>query len=493
MIAKATTVLSVLLLTAVTPALPRSAGPGRQQSPAATTATANWPGFRGHGASGIADGPELPATFSGVDGTNLAWKTEIPGMAHASPIVWEDRVYVTSAVSEAPPQRFLAELPDTGESVVDPMSHRWILMALDKATGEVLWERTAAEGVPVGGRLRKGSFNNSTPVTDGAHIVALFGSQGLFCFDRAGELLWKVDLGVLDAGWFFDPTAQWGSASSPVIWDGKVIVQVDVHGGSFIVALDLLSGEELWRTARDEVSSWATPTVVETAAGAEIVTNGGRAIRAYDPGTGEELWSLTPSSEIAVPTPILAQGLVFVGSGYLPARPFYAIRPGGRGDLTMGGDRRAGGSVVWSVTDAGPLISTPIVVGDYLYLLSRDGTVHCFDAGTGIPIFAEKIVPADAAESTFGSAPAAASEAAAAAAGGAPRTVSPATYSASPVASNGNLYFVSDTGIVHTVRAGPFLRVDASQPVGEAVFATPAISAGMLIVRGQRHLLAFSR
>ncbi len=486
---------------------------------AAEASSTNWPSFRGPGARGVLDGPELPDSIDGVDGSNLAWRVEIPGMAHASPVVWGDRIYITSAVGQGPPQRFLAELPDSPESVVDPTPHRWIVMALDKGSGEVLWERTATEGVPSTGRLRKGSFNNSTPATDGEHVVALFGSQGLFCYDSEGSLLWQQDLGVLDAGWFFDPTFQWGTASSPIIWEGKVIVQADVHGGSFIAAFDLADGRELWRTPRDEVSSWSTPTVAVSMGQAEIITNGGRAIRAYDPGSGEQLWSLSPSSEIAVPTPIVAADLIFVGSGYLPTQPFYAVRPGGRGDISLQGNRRAGGQIAWSVTDAGPLIGTPIVVGDYLYLLGRDGTVHCFDVATGIPIFSEKIggddeeteVVADEATPAEGGAAVQAGGAAAQAGGGGaqtggeagqaageatPAAAEPApvvTYTASPVASNGKLYFITDMGEVHVVDAGPFLRVEATHRIGEAVFATPAISEGMLIVRGQRHLFAFSR
>lgn len=459
----------------------------QQQTPPPPQAT-NWPSFRGPDARGVADGPELPATFSGADGTNLAWRVEIPGLAHASPIVWGDRVYVTSAVSEAPPQRYFAELPDSRESVVDTTNHRWVVLALDKHGGEILWQRTAAEGVPRTGRLRKGTFDNATPATDGSHVVALFGSQGLFCYDVDGNLLWHVDLGELAAGWFFDPTVQWGTASSPVIHDGKVIVQADVFGGAFIAAFDIGDGHELWRTARDEISSWATPTVVATAERTEVVTNGGRAIRSYDLDTGELLWSLTPSSEIAVPTPIFVGGYIFVGSGYLPTQPFYAVRPGGSGDLSLPEGQRASRQVPWSISDGGPLIATPIVVGNYFYLLHRDGTLLCFDAGTGLPMFREKIVPepeqpasAAAGEGGAGTGEQAAAEP--------PR---PPTFSASPVAANGLLYVISDAGDIYVIESGPFLRVRSVNPVGEAVFATPAISDGMLIVRGLHRLFAFS-
>jgi outer membrane protein assembly factor BamB len=484
-------------------ATPRQATP-RQATPQQATPpqSSSWPQFRGLQAAGVADGADLPETFSGIDGTNLAWRTEIPGLAHASPIVWGDRVFVTSAVSEAAPQRYFAEAPDSRESIVDDTPHRWVVMALDAASGEVLWERTAAEGVPRAGRLRKGTFNNSTPVTDGAHVVALFGSRGLFCYDIEGNLQWQVDLGELRAGWFFDPTVQWGTASSPVIHDGKVIVQADVFGGSFIAAFALADGRELWRTPRDEISSWATPTVVTTPAGAEIVTNGGRAIRGYDAATGAMLWSLGPSSEIAVPTPVFAGGLVFVGSGYLPEQPFYAVRPGGSGDISPTGGEGSSAHVAWARADGGPLIATPIVVGDYLYLLHRDGTLWCFDAGSGLPMYREKIVPDEQSSNEVAPADTASGQGTgdtSATGGGAeerppasqePR---PPTFSASPIAADDLLYIVSDAGDVYVIESGPFLRVVAVNPVGEAVFATPAIGDGMLLVRGLQHLFAFAR
>lgn len=457
-------------------AKPLSSGPVVRGSVTKTLAS-NWPSFRGPGGNGVADGTELPDRLDVGDGTNLAWRQEIPGLAHASPIIWEDRVYVTSVVTSGPPQRFIAELPDTPESVAGRWLHRWIVMAIDKHTGDVLWERIAAEGMPRTGRLRKGSFNNSTPATDGQHIVALLGSQGLFCYDVNGNLLWRVDLGVLDAGWFFDPTFQWGMTSSPVIHEGKVIVQADVRGGAFIAAFDVVNGTELWRTARDEVSSFSTPAIIRTNGVSEVVTNGGRAVRAYGLANGEELWTLRPSSEIAVPTPIFAHGLIFVGSGYLPQQPFYAVRPGGVGDISLPSGQGSSPQVVWTLADAGPLISTPIVVGDYLFIMQRDGTLSCFDAITGIPIYTERIGAPELADETS-----------------LPRTEeSLATYTASPVASNGKLYVVSDLGDIHVIDAGPFLEILGTYSVREGVFSTPAISDGMFLVRGLDHLFAFSR
>jgi len=461
-----------------------AAGVARPQSPEPVTPpTVNWPSFRGPGASGVATGPELPTTFDAATGAGLAWRTAIPGLAHASPIVWGDRVFVTSAVSEGPPQRFLAELPDSREEITDPTPHSWLVMALDKHSGEVLWQRVAATGVPRTGRLRKGSFNNSTPATDGTHVVAWFGSRGLFCYDTEGNRLWQVDLGTTEAGWFFDPASQWGTASSPIIHDGRVIVQVDVRGGAFIAAFDVEDGSELWRAPRDEVSSWATPTVVETSTRAEVVTSGGRAIRAYDAESGEQLWSLAPSSEIAAPTPIFAGGLIFVGAGYLPTQPFYAVAPGGSGDISLPEGSSRSRQIAWSTADGGPLLSTPVVVGNFIFLLSRDGTLSCFDAGSGLPMFRQKIVADEepvAADPADPAAPA-------------PPAKPPLTFTASPVAADGKLYIASDQGDVYVVEAGPILRLAATNPIGEAVFATPAISDGMLLIRGQNHLFAFSQ
>lgn len=520
--------VTLALVTVLFAAAPvATAGQQPAGQPPAGQQPAAWPSFRGPASAGVAEGADPPETFSAVDGTNLAWRTEIPGLAHASPIVWGDRVYLTTAVGDTAPQRYFAEQPDTGESITDEATHRWLVLALDRHTGAILWERTAAEGVPRTGRLRKGTFNNSTPATDGIHVVALFGSQGLFCYDAEGNLLWRVDLGMLDAGWFFDPTVQWGTASSPVIHDGKVIVQADVLGGAFIAAFDIADGRELWRTPRDEVSSWGTPTVVSTPQRDEIVTNGGRAIRAYDPATGALLWSLSPSSEIAVPTPIFGGGLIFVGSGYLPGKPLYAVRPGGDGDISPVEGRRSSSQVAWSAPDAGPLIATPIVLGDYLYVLSRNGTLACYDAGTGLQMYREKIVAEEEEIVADAGTPTSAQgqgggvgrpvpvqgaadverprqEAAPPQQEAAPRQQEAApphqeavppgpTFSASPVAVEGRLYIASEAGDVYVIEAGPFLRVIAVNPVGEPVLATPAIAGHMLLLRGLTHLYAFTR
>ena len=461
--------LAVLLLLA--------APAGRAQD---ATSAENWPSFRGPRGGGVVEGLELPESFNAPEGTNLAWRVEIPGLAHSSPIVWGDRVFLTTVVSGAGPMYFEPGPATSPVSIPGRGVHQWKVLALDRATGAVVWERNAVEAVPKTGRHPKSSFSNATPATDGEHLVAILGSQGMSCFDLEGNLLWQVDLGVLDTGWFFDPTFQWGGASSPVIWNDQVIVQVDVSAGSFIAAFDVSTGNELWRTPRDGGSSWSTPAVFEVDGRAEIVANGSRAIRAYDPATGAELWSLAPTSLGAAPSPVFGGGLVIVTSGYRPVQPIYAVRSGATGTIDLSSTERHE-HVNWSSMQGGSLVATPIVIGDYVYLLSHDGVLTCFDLATGLEIYAE---PVDEPPPSPDEDEEVAAE---------PLPPDPVAYTASPVASNGLLFIAGEDGQVRVVRAGPFLERVSVNPVGEPVLATPAISQGMLFVRGRSHLFAFSR
>ncbi|MEM6796618.1 MAG: PQQ-binding-like beta-propeller repeat protein, partial [Acidobacteriota bacterium] len=295
-------------------------------------AAAPWPSFRGDNASGIGDGQGVVTTWNGEKGENVRWKTPIPGIALSSPIIWGDRVFLTTAASKNGDTTFRTGNYGDVDSVDDDTVHVFRVYALDRKTGEILWQKDADRGVPQVKRHLKSSHANPTPVTDGERVVAHFGSEGLFCYSMDGELLWKVDLGRLDSGWFFDASYQWGFASSPILHDGRVIVQTDIHKGSFIAAFDVRSGEELWRTARDEIPTWGTPSILPAATSGgvdEVITNG-TTVRGYSATTGEELWTLAPNSEITVGTPVIAEGMAFVTGGYPPARPIYAIKPGGR-------------------------------------------------------------------------------------------------------------------------------------------------------------------
>ncbi len=426
---------------------------------------AAWPSFRGAQAAGVAEGP-APTAWNGETATNVLWKTPIPGLAHSSPVVWGDRIFVTTAVStEANPTLRVGLYGDVdsveSESKIE---HSWRVFALDRKTGKVLWERVAYTGVPKIKRHIKATHANSTPATDGQHIVALFGSEGLYCYDFDGKLLWKKDLGVLDSGWFYDPSYQWEHGSSPVLYKNLVIVQADLQKGSFIAAYDLKDGHQVWRTDRDENPSWATPSVFETGKRAELVTNATKHIRGYDPLTGKELWSLAGNSEIVAPTPIAANGLAYITSGYAPIQPIYAVRLGAaNGDITLPQGKEASETVAWSKQRGGPYMTTPIVYGDHLYICANNGVITAYDAKTGAQVYRERIAGTKTA-----------------------------AFSASPVAADGKLYFPSEDGEVYVVKAGPKFELLATNPMGEVLMATPAIVDGMIIVRGRSNLFAIA-
>jgi outer membrane protein assembly factor BamB len=449
--------------TAAAPPSAPAPAPAAPSAPARTAAR-NWPSFRGESASGNGDGQGAVDEWDVATGRNIKWKTPIPGIANSSPIVWGNRVFTTTAVSSGGDNTFKTGLYGDVKPVDDLSSHTFKIYCLDTVTGRVVWERTAFTGAPRTKRHTKASQANSTPATDGQRVVAVFGAIGaLVAWDMNGRELWRVDLGILDSGWFLDPSYQWGHSSSPVIYGNSVIVQADVQKGSYIAAFDISSGKVLWKTSRpDEISTWGTPTVVRTAAGRdELVTNGTK-VRAYDPATGALLWSLGPNSEIAIPTPVVANGLVIVTAGYAPVRPIYAIRPGATGDISLPSGKDSSDAIAWSNMTEGPYIPTPIVYRDTLYTLNITGVVGAFDPSTGKRAFRGRI-------GTGGS------------------------FSASAVAADGKLYVASEDGEVHVVTAGPGLTPIARNVMNEVIMSTPAISNGLIFIRTIGNLYAIGR
>jgi outer membrane protein assembly factor BamB len=424
---------------------------------------ANWPQFRGVGASGVADGQYPPTKWDAEKNLNVRFKTPIPGLGHSCPVVWGGRVYLTTAVSGDPKATLRSGQYGDVDSVDDKTRHVWKVYAIDAKTGAVAWDRVASEGVPKVKRHLKGSHASPTIATDGQHVVASFGSEGLYCFDADGSLLWKTDLGRLDSGWFYDPDYQWGFGSSPTIWHGRVIIQCDVGQGSYVAAFAIADGKELWRTPREEIPSWGTPTVVESKDRAELVTNATKFIRGYDPETGKELWRLGKNAEITVPTPFAAGGLIFVTSGYRPIQPIYAIRAGAaNGDISLKDEETTNSAMAWSKAKGGPYLPTPIAYGEHFYVCSNGGVLTCFELATGKQVYSQRL-------------------------GGS------AGYTASPVAADGRLYFAGEDGTVRVVRAGPKFELLATNPLGEVVMATPAIADGTIFVRTQSHLYGLAR
>ncbi len=435
--------------------------------PAPAIPPTNWPQWRGPDASGVADGQAPPTTWDIEDSSSILWKTPIPGLGHSSPIVWGDRIFLTSAVSSKQDPVFrIGNMGDT-DSVDDRSSHAWKIFSLDRQTGEVLWERNVHEGLPRGRRHIKSSFANPTPATDGKHVVALFGSEGLYAYDMEGKLLWQRDLGMVGH-------PAWGFSSSPIIYRDMVIVQCDTKRpsararqegveavDSFIAAFALADGSERWRQPRDEVwASFASPTIYEGPDGAELITNSGRQIRGYDPGTGEVLWSLAARTGNVTPTPIVAGGLIFVTSGFRPFQPIYAIRLNAAGDISLGEGQEANKFIAWSKSRGGPYTPTPIVYGKYLYTVNVSGILACYEAETGKRAYRTRLHHLG---------------------GG---------ISSSPVAADGQIYFSSEGGDVFVVKAGPEFELLATNSLGEVIMATPAVSGGIIFIRTLHHLFA---
>lgn len=420
-----------------------------------------WPSFRGTNGSGVADGQRPPLTWDVKKGIHVRWKTPIPGLGHSCPIVWGDRVFVTTAISGDPNPKVRTGNYGDVESVNDTSKHTWQVLCLDRASGKILWTRTAFEGVPKIKRHLKGSQANCTPVTDGKRVVACFGPEGLYCYNFEGKLLWKRDLSSIDSSFAMDRQYEWGFGSSPVIHDGLVILQCDLSKDSFLAAYRLEDGSRAWSTPRDEIPSWSSPVVWRNRQRAEVVTNASQYARGYDPATGKELWRLAKKSEATIPMPVIGDDLVYITSGNRPIQPIIAVRPGAAGDISLGPNGDRSERIAWSKKRGGPYMTTPIVYGRYLYVCSNAGMLTCYEADTGKEIYKERL-------------------------GG-------VSYTASPVAADGRIYFTTEQGEVRVVKAGPKFELLAVNKLDDVCMATPAISGGTLFVRSQHFLFALGR
>jgi outer membrane protein assembly factor BamB len=441
----------------------RTAAPRRRSLPAAAPASGSWPSFRGRQASGIAEGQHLPDRWDAKSGEGILWRTPIPGLAHSSPVVWGDRVFVTSAVSSNPNASFKPGLYGDGDASEDRSTQRWTIFAIETRTGKIAWERVAYEGEPLNKRHIKSTYASATPATDGRIVVAWFGSQGVHAYDVNGTFLWKVDLGRVNMGAYDIPAYEWGPASSPIIWNGLVILQCDTQADSFVLALQADTGETVWKTARQELPSWGTPNVGTTPAGAQLVTNASNFIRGYDPNTGKELWRLGGSSKITAPTPLFADDVIVVASGRGPERPIFVVKPGAHGDVTLPNGKTSSDTIVWSRTGRGPYMPTPLVYNGILYVLGNNGVFDAYDLKTGDEIFRQRLA-------TIGDG-----------------------YSASPVAADGKIYLSNEDGDMTVVQAGREFKTIATNSMGELLMATPALSDGVMYVRTARSLFAIGR
>ena len=416
-------------------------------------ADARWAGWRGPGGQGIAAANGLPTEWS--ESKNLAWKTAIPGKGHSSPVVWGDRIFLTTAIEGAVvPGAKAVQHVDEGKEFIHPdavgadRKHKFEVLAIDAKTGKILWERVAFEGTPYDSAHRKASFASPTAVTDGKRVYAFFGSEGLYAYDFDGKRLWKAAMpGIANMGV--------GYGTSPVLHDGFVILQCDEDGGveSFIAAYDAATGKEAWRVPRKIQVSWATPVIVRAGERDELVTAGAEWLIAYEPKTGKELWRSKGLGSNAVPTPVVGKDIVVLTSGY-PSKRAIAIKPGGSGDIT-GSDR-----VLWTYEKGTAYVPSPILYGDFVYLVTDKGLMTCLDAKTGAVRYEGARLPV------------------------------PATFMASPVAFEGKILLPSQDGDVFVIKAGPAHEVLRTNSLGEPISASPAIANGRIYIRGEKTLFA---
>jgi outer membrane protein assembly factor BamB len=426
-------------------------------SPVATSlAAAEWPSFRGPDGRGIGSGSP-PSTWNLDSNKNLLWTTSIPGLGHSSPIIAGERIFLTTAEADREQSLKVGLYGDIAPAAPEG-DVRYEVMAVNRATGAVVWKRLAHEGVPEIQRHTKATHANSTPATDGKYVAAMFGSEGLYVYDVEGHLRWKKDFGVLDSGFFQAPEAQWGFGSSPVIHGRAVIIQVDVQKGSFLAAYDLATGKELWRSARTDVPTWSSPTVHLGPERSQVIVNGFRHMGGYDLGTGEELWRMAGGGDIPVPTPVVWEDLVFLTSAHGVPAPVWAVRLDASGDIT-GSEPGVDSPVAWHEVKFGAYMQTPLAYDGLLYVCRDNGVLSVYEARTGELVYRERI------KAGLG-------------------------YTASMVAADGRLYVTAETGDVFVLRAGREFEVLAKNSLGEEALATPAIVDGTLYFRTRRHLLA---
>jgi outer membrane protein assembly factor BamB len=425
----------------------------------AAEANDNWPHFRGPTMNAaVADNPDLPESWSETE--NVEWATDIPGIGWSSPVVWGNRVFLTTVTSDGEFERPKAGLyAPNGRPEPPPVQQEWLVYCLDLETGDVVWQRSVMAGMPTFPRHMKNSYASETPATDGERVYVRFGDLGLYAFDMDGQEVWNVQIP------FKQTRSDWGSASSPVVHGDRLIVIYDNQEESWIAALDKRTGEEAWRAARDEVSTWATPYIWEHDQRTEIVTSGVNRVRSYDLD-GNLLWEMDGRmSWAAIPTPFSSHGLVYVNTGYFgdQHRPAYAIRPGASGDISLADGETSNEYVAWYQPKAGNYNTSPLVYGDIYYSLLDRGFFESYDALTGEPIYGRQRIKVGA------------------------------SFSASPWAYNGKIFAASEQGDTYVLKAGPAHEVLGVNSLGEMIMASPAIVGDRLLIRTESKIYSIKK
>jgi len=425
-------------------------------------ATRQWSQYRGYLSSGFLDKADLPENWDTGTNKNVLWNVNIPGLGLSSPVIWGEKLFITTAISASDNAGLKAGIYGSIEPVDDDSEHEWKVYCVNKHTGEILWEKVSCRGIPEQKRHPKSSHANSSVSTDGKFVLAFFGSEGLYCYDMDGNLLWEKDFGVLRSAFFRVASAEWEFASSPIIYNGRVIIQCDVMENSFLAVYDLKSGEELWKKDRDEYPGWCTPNIYMDNGKICIAVNGYKHRGGYDFETGEEIWKMSGGGDIQIPTPVIGDELLYFNSAHGPESPILAIRKNAKGDISLNGGQTSNPYVKWSIPRGGSYMQTLLLYEGLLYNLDWNGSLTCYDAENGEKIYVKKLGRSS-------------------------------SFTASPVASDGRIFIVNDEGEVYIVKSGKDFKILSHQNLNDICMVTPAITDGIIFFRTQNGIIAIGK
>ncbi len=421
----------------------------------------NWPQFLGPNGNSISPESDLPIEW-GID-KNLKWKQKIPGRGWSSPIIWEDRVFVTTAMKanqDNHEKTAQTEVNRSGSRTMPDEDYKFEIYCLDKNTGEILWTKLAYLGKPGIPTHSDNTYASETPVTDGKYVFVYFGMTGLFCYDLNGNKVWEKSMGA------FPMQSDWGTSSSPIIYKDLLILQFDNEENSQVIALNKDNGEEKWRAKRDEISTWSTPYIWENKVRIELVTGGNKKTRSYDPESGRLLWELDMQGGRDITCPVGDEDMIYLcneersdGGGTL-----FAVRAGASGDISLNESEHSNEWVAWTLPKSGIAMATPVLYRGFLYSLERRmGRVSCINAKTGEYTYHRK------------------------------QLENARAFWASPWAYNDMIFCLDDTGTTHVLRAGPEFEIIATNKLDDRFWSSTAISGGMLIFRGVEYVYGIGR
>ena len=413
----------------------------------------HWPQFRGPHSNQLSQDKQLPQVWS--QDKNVQWHVKIPGRAWSSPVVWGDKIFVTTAVLDEPSKSptdspaQASSRPPVPDRIQPNADYRWEIYCLDKNSGKILWTKVATQGKPTMVTHSQNSYASETPVTDGERVYAYFGMKSLYCYDFQGNLLWEKDLGV------YKMNKDWGTGSSPLIHDGLVYLQIDNEEQSFLVALEGKTGDERWRISRQEGSNWCTPIIWQNHQRTELVT-GGKTVRAYDPLSGALWWELNVGGGRSVASPTADRERLYFGTekrsdggGFL-----FAVKAGATGDITPKAGESTSSGVLWLQSNAGIAFASPLVYRDLVYILERShGGINCYHTQTGESVYSERLPGVR-------------------------------TFWASPWACDGKIFCLDDRGTTHIVQAGHEFKILGLNKLDDDFYASSAITGDSLIFRG---------